>query len=136
MPKSIAKPQAKPQPSKPAAETISNYGTLYYVQDMPRAVEFFKRKLGLKPRFESPEWTEFGLKGGALCLHDTQRGRGAPNGTLILRVPKVHEAVERLKAQGVKVLSGPKEVHPGAYSAEIEDLDGNVISFYDGPTDF
>lgn len=135
MPKTLSRPKTKTLPKPPAkADVLGNYGTMYFVQDMPQAAAFFKAKLGLKPRYESQEWTEFDLGGGALCLHAAAPGKSAGNGTLILRVSKIRDLVAKLRASGVRVVSDVREIHPGAYGAEISDPDGNVVSLYDGPS--
>ena len=43
--------------------------TMVIVSDMPRSVEFYRDKLGLPLKFESPEWTEFVTGTTTLALH-------------------------------------------------------------------
>lgn len=49
---------------------------------------------------------------------------------LYFRVPNVHEAVERAKANGGKVLSGPMEVPGGDWAAICMDPQGAAFSLY------
>ena len=131
MPKTLAKPASK---TKTAPKVKGTYGTMYYVKDMAAAVRLYTEKLGLKPAYESPEWTEFPVGGHSLCLHSTKGAKAiTTNGVLILHVDGIVALIERLKAQGVKVLSEPAEVHPGAWGAQIADADGSAVSFYEGP---
>src|SRR5439155_23715368 len=44
------------------------------VSDMNRSVEFYRDKLGIPMKFQSPDWTEFLTDGTTLALH----GRGVP----------------------------------------------------------
>ena len=44
------------------------------VSDMSRSVQFYRDKLGLRLRFESPDWTEFETGTTVLALH----GGGKP----------------------------------------------------------
>ena len=107
------------------------YGTMYYVRDMAKAAAWVRETLGLAARYESPEWTEFDVGGAALCLHHTddaaQLGRG---GMLIVHVAQIRDLVARLKTRGFAVTE-LKEVHPGAWCADLRDPDGNVLSLYD-----
>jgi predicted enzyme related to lactoylglutathione lyase len=111
------------------------YGTMYYVNDMAKAVTFYKDVLKLKTRFESPEWTEFDVNGQGLCLHITDpqmKPLAAPGlGTLIVDVKGLTPMVDRMKKQGVEFLGPIKEVHPGAYSTEFKDPQGNIVSLYE-----
>ena len=115
------------------AKVKGAYGTMYYVKDMKKAIAFYKETLGLKPGFESPDWTEFPLAGHSLCLHPIGELKNVPvNGTLIIHVEGLKELVSSLKAKGVKI-GEPHEVHPGAWSAEFVDAEGNHLSYYEGP---
>lgn len=106
------------------------YGTMYYVRDMAKAVEYYREQLGLKPTFESPDWTEFSVNGHALCLHIARQDSSCP-GVLILKVKGLEALVSRMKSKGVEFTGPIKEVHPGAYSADFRDPDGNTISLYE-----
>lgn len=110
------------------------YGTMYYVKDMMQSIAFLKEKLGIKPLFEDPEWTEFSINGHSLCLHPVDnKDATLPKSSLILHVEGIDALVADLKAQGVKGVSGPHEIQPGAFHAQFLDPDGNVISLYQGP---
>ncbi|HXX93359.1 MAG TPA: VOC family protein [Planctomycetota bacterium] len=110
----------------------STYGTMYFVRDMARSVAYFRTLLGVKPRFESPEWTEFPIGDHALCLHARRRAeKRRPNGVLIVNVKGVKSVFERMKRTRLKVV-GLHEIHPGAWSFTLTDPSGNELSFY-GP---
>lgn len=127
MPKTATRPAAK----KPLIK--GTYGTMYFVKDMKKSVDWFKSKLGVKPDFASEQWTEFPLGGHSLCLHQADpKHNQAANGTLILHVEGIREMVSRIKSVGAKATE-PREIHPGALGAEITDPDGNVLSLYEGP---
>ena len=110
----------------------STYGTMYYVDDMKTSIGYFRKLLGVKPRFESPEWTEFEIGGHALCLHEKRRGsRTRPNGVLIVNAKRLKTLFATLKKRKLDV-SGLHEVHPGTSTFTLRDPSGNEISFY-GP---
>lgn len=111
----------------------STYGTMYYVDDMRRAVAYFKKLLGGKPRYQSAEWTEFAIGGHGLCLHAKERGQKyRPNGVLIVNVKGVKALSDKFKRQKLNV-SGLHEVHPGAWTFTLKDPSGNELSFYGAP---
>ena len=43
--------------------------TMIVVSDMQRSVEFYRDKLGIPVKFQSPEWTEFATGTTTLALH-------------------------------------------------------------------
>ncbi|MBI3552919.1 MAG: VOC family protein [Elusimicrobia bacterium] len=115
-----------------AAAVKGTYGTMYFVKDVLKTAKFLKEKLALKTGYESADWTEFHVGGQSLCLHPEGEKTHAKNGTMILHVDGIRTLAAELKAKGVKV-TDVHEVHPGAWSADFTDLDGNVISLYEGP---
>src|SRR3989449_9839115 len=43
--------------------------TMVMVSDMDRSVRFYRDTVGLKLRFQSPDWTEFDIDSSTLALH-------------------------------------------------------------------
>lgn len=43
--------------------------TMIVVSDMQRSVEFYRDKLGIPLKFQSPDWTEFATGTTTLALH-------------------------------------------------------------------
>jgi predicted enzyme related to lactoylglutathione lyase len=115
-----------------APAILGAYGTMYHVKDMAKAVQFFKKTLGLKPSAESAGWTEFALSGQTLCLSSGSKEEAARSGILILRVEEIKAARASLKAKGLTV-SEITEVLPGAFACDFTDPSGNVIGIYQGP---
>lgn len=110
----------------------STYGTMYYVDNMKSAVEFYKQKLGVEPTHESPDWTEFSLDGHSICLHAKRPGeKYRENGILIMNFDGTKSLYEKMGREGVKV-HGLHEVHPGHWSFHVTDNSGNELSVF-GP---
>ena len=110
----------------------STYGTMYYVNNMAESVAFYK-KMGLTPGYESPEWTEFPMKGHSLCLHAKAPGKTyRENGVLIVSANGVKSLYEKMKQVGFDVFQ-LHEVHPAAWSFHMKDLDQNETSFFGAP---
>lgn len=112
---------------------LEPYGTMYYVKDMKKAVTFWREHLGLSPSLETPDWTEFSLGSSSLCLHLLSEAdrQVQPNGILIIRTKGLRNLIAKLKHEHVRIAQDVKEVHPGAFAADIFDPDGNEISFYE-----
>lgn len=110
-----------------------SYGTMYYVQNMKQAKDFYQKSFGLNPRFESEDWTEFDLGDGtALCLHQMKpESPKILGGALIVNVQKIQDKVNELKKEGVEFLRDVSEVFPGAFTADFHDPSGNLISLYE-----
>ncbi len=106
------------------------YGTMYYVDDMKKAVDHFKKVLGVKPAYRSKEWTEFPVGGHRLCLHAKEPGgKYRPNGVLIVNANGLKALFERWKREKLRV-SGLHEVHAGRWTFNVKDASGNELSFY------
>ncbi len=112
--------------------------TMVIVSDMARSVEFYRDKLGVPLKFQSPEWTEFQTGSTTLALH----GGGVPQvghqdqskiaGTCSIgfNVENVDKAYEELQAKGIKFVMPPTEQEgEGIRLAVCIDPDGLPISF-------
>lgn len=104
-------------------------------EDLTRATAFYSDLLGTAPTasFDPPGLVFFDLAGVRLLLE-----RGAPGATLYLQVDDIEAAVERLRAQGVRVESEPHVIFShsddslgpaGAHEwqAFIRDSEGNLV---------
>ena len=113
--------------------------TMVIVSDMTRSVEFYRDKLGIPLKFESPEWTEFQTGATTLALH----GGGVPNertggsgdkdaGTCSIgfNVEDVEQTFEELKAKGINFVMPPTQREgEGIKLAVCVDPDGLPVSF-------
>ena len=108
------------------------------VSDMNRSVEFYRDKLGIPLKFESPDWTEFQTEGTTLALHG--RGVAKPSsseqagaaGTCAFgfNVANLDQTYVELTAKGVRFVVPPKtQEAEGIKLAVCVDPDGLTISF-------
>ena len=110
------------------------------VSDMARSVAFYRDKLGLALKFESPNWTEFQTGATTLALH----GGGKPQekkpsnpgeqvaGTCSIgfNVENLEKTFADLKAKGVTFVMPPTEQkEEGIKLAVCIDPDGLPVSF-------
>jgi len=114
--------------------------TMIIVSDMKRSVEFYRDKLGIPLKFESPEWTEFAtgtttlaLHGGGVAreYHDTgDQSKVAGACSIGFNVNDVDKTYEELKAKGIKFVMPPTQREgEGIKLAVGIDPDGLPISF-------
>src|SRR4026207_263138 len=112
--------------------------TMVIVSDMARSIEFYRDKLGIPLKFESPEWTEFLTGTTTLALHgggikqDRRGGADKDAGTCSIgfNVEDVDKTYEEMKAKGVFFVMPPtRREGEGIKLAVAVDPDGLPISF-------
>lgn len=115
--------------------------TMVVVSDMTRSIQFYRAKLGLALKVETPDWTEFQTGTTTLALH----GGGAPQepsrsfeqgksyaGTCSIgfTVADVQKTFEDLQSRGVFFVMPPTEREgEGIKLAVCIDPDGLPIAF-------
>lgn len=103
------------------------------VDDVPRAVEFYRDVLGMKLLFEVPEQSMAFFDCGGVRLYlgkpESEEFRSRP--LLYYRVPSVEHAFDALSARGVDFSSKPHVVHKTdtleLWMAGLSDPDGNPV---------
>jgi predicted enzyme related to lactoylglutathione lyase len=108
---------------------------LVYVEDLERAIAFYRDILGFKPLGGVAETNfEFATSGPPLVLHRDGRASELPRGRVGF-VPSfqvsdgIHELIETYRGRGVRVVNEVLEVSHG-WVAFISDLEGNVLQIY------
>ena len=114
--------------------------TMVIVSDMDRSVEFYRDKLGIPLKFQSPEWTEFQTGATTLALH----GGGVPQahapggdpskqaGTCSIgfNVEDVDKTFAELTSKGINFVMPPTQREgEGIKLAVCIDPDGLPVSF-------
>jgi len=114
--------------------------TMVVVSDMKRSIEFYRDKLGLPLKLESPEWTEFQTGSTTLALHG---GGVAPSGppagdpskqaghcSIGFNVDDVDKTYAELQAKGIRFVMPPTQREgEGIKLAVAIDPDGLPVSF-------
>lgn len=108
----------------------------FNVDDMDRAVAFYRDKLGLPVKYATADWVE--LDGGNVTIALRRHGSG-PGGrpelgvgegaTLVFEVDDIEAAKAQLEGQGVEFVGGVFE-YGSVKLAAFEDLYGNVLQIY------
>jgi len=98
-----------------------------YVADMDGATAFYRDKLGLQLKFQSPFWSEFATGDTVLALHPASADNPAGSVELGFGVDDLGEFYARRNELGVEFTREPKEMH-GIHIAQIRDADGAHVS--------
>jgi predicted enzyme related to lactoylglutathione lyase len=108
---------------------------LVYVENLDRAVDYYRDVLGFKPLGGVPGNNfEFATSGAPLVLHRDGRASAQPRGRVGF-VPSfqvaggIHDLIETYRKRGVRVVHEVMEVSHG-WIAFISDLEGNVLQIY------
>ena len=116
--------------------------TMIVVSDMDRSVEFYRDKLGIPLKFQSPGWTEFATGATTLALHgggvasekpartDDDPAKWAGECSIGFSVEDVDKTYEELKTKGINFVMPPTQREgEGIRLAVAVDPDGLPISF-------
>ncbi|MGE0763693.1 MAG: VOC family protein [Bdellovibrionales bacterium] len=108
------------------------YGSMYYVRDMQKAVQYYKDMFDLKPISESPGWSEFDWNGHKVCLHLAEPSAEIDGKAIfIAKVKGLTGIVAELKKRGVEFSKDIHSVCEGGYAADFRDSSGNLLSLFE-----
>ena len=113
--------------------------TMVVVSDMDRSVEFYRDRLGIPLRFQSPDWTEFETGATTLALHGGGVAATAPPAgdpskqagscSIGFNVEDVDKTYEELKSKGIRFVMPPMQREgEGIKLAVCIDPDGLPIA--------
>jgi lactoylglutathione lyase len=109
---------------------------ILYVEDLERALAFYRDLIGLEPKLRGNGYVEFVTEGTKLGLFERSKlpeliGRdGGPFGggaEILFLVDDVDEEAVRLRAGGVEIMSGPIDRPWGHRTLHLADPDGHVV---------
>jgi lactoylglutathione lyase len=98
-----------------------------FVDDMDRAIAFYRDKLGLEVKFQSPFWSEFTTGDTTLALHPASDENPAGGVELGFALDNLGDFYARREELGIEFTREPKEEH-GVHIAQIRDADGARVS--------
>lgn len=98
-----------------------------FVDDMDRAIAFYRDKLGLELKFQSQFWSEFATGDTVLALHPASDENPAGGVELGFAADNLGEFYDRRHELGIEFTRQPKEEH-GVHIAQIRDADGAHVS--------
>ena len=105
---------------------LSEVKFILTVQDMDRAIKFYRDVLGLEVKSSSPHWSELVFNTAIIALHGGGSGAFCPTG-LSFTVDDIEAAVRKISDHGgCSVRSGPEDRgEEGIILAEVTDSEGN-----------
>ena len=98
-----------------------------YVADMDQAIAFYRDKLGLELKFQSPFWSEFATGDTVLALHPASDENAPGAVELGFATDHLGAVSARREELGIDFTREPKEMH-GTHIAAIRDPDGAQVS--------
>ncbi|MCG8526937.1 MAG: VOC family protein [Opitutales bacterium] len=108
---------------------------LYEVNDLQRAIEFYRDTLGLSVEGEVFEncWVEFDIQPTTLALYcpkeTEKRDANIGGASVAIAVESVADTIAELKQKGVEISFDVFE-SPACYMAYIKDPDGNGVGIH------
>jgi predicted enzyme related to lactoylglutathione lyase len=105
------------------------------VNDLQRALGFYRDTLGLTVRSEQDEWAELDAQGIRIGLNPRDsESPGGDGGAVIAFQPDggLEEVVSQLEGKGVEFVGGIAEFSWGRVAA-FQDPDGNSLQLYEPP---
>jgi len=109
----------------------------FNVDDMEAAVAFYRDKLGLPVKYQSPNWVELDAGNVVIALRRYGSGpAGRPElgvgegATIVFQVDDLEAARRELESQGVELIGGVFE-YDDVRLAAFKDLNGNVLQIYE-----
>lgn len=103
-----------------------------YVEDMDRAVGFYRDTLGLTVRFVTPFWSEFDTGPVTLALHPASDRNAAGATQLGFRTPDLQAVFDGREAAGLTFTQPPTDLR-GSLLSRILDCEGAEISLSGAP---
>jgi predicted enzyme related to lactoylglutathione lyase len=106
------------------------------VEDMDRAVAFYRDVLGLAVKDQSDDWSEIDANGLMIGLNAREKAshKSSSGGAVISFQPDgdIDAEVQRLQSDGVE-FTGSVSEHPWGRIAPFKDSEGNDLQFYAPP---
>jgi len=109
----------------------------FNVDEMEKAVAFYRDTLGLPVKYESADWVELDADNLTIALRRYGSGpEGRPElrvgegATLVFEVDDIEAVKAELEGQGVRFIGGVFE-YGAVKLAAFEDLNGNVLQIYE-----
>lgn len=99
-----------------------------FVEDMDRAVKFYRDIVGLPLKFQSPGWSEFETGETTLGLHPASEKNRAGKCEVGFNVENLQSFYEQLRAKGVVFSMPPKKQDFGGTLAQFVDSEGAHVS--------
>lgn len=102
------------------------------VRNLSRMRDFYETELGFRLAFAHHDRMVALRTGGAMLVLDSTKARQGP-AYLGFQVEGTAAILPRLTSVGARVLQAPSQQHWGELLTIVEDPEGNILSFEEGP---
>lgn len=111
---------------------------ILYVEDVERSVAFYRDVIGVPHKLTGDGYAEFATENVKLGLFAREKlsdltgdasRPGGPTAEILFLIDDVDAEAERLRAAGVRVLTGPVDRPWGHRTIHVADPDGTIIEF-------
>lgn len=106
------------------------------VEDMDRAVTFYRDTLGFDVTMQDTDWSEIDAGGLTIGLNARESTHGgAGGGAVISFTPEgsIEDELERIVARGGGTIEGEISDHPWGRILPFKDSEGNDLQLYSPP---
>ncbi len=103
-----------------------NYA-IKFVAEMDAGVAFYRDKLGLEPKFQSPFWSEFATGETTLALHPASEDNPSGSVQLGFGTNDLDSFYSRRGELGISFTQAPTDLH-GTKIARFRDCEGAEVS--------
>ena len=102
-----------------------------FVEDMDRAIKFYRDVIGLPLKFQSPGWSEFATGQVTFALHPASEKNPAGKLEMGIHVSDLDQFHREMTAKGVQFPMAPTKQDFGGMLARFVDSEGARISVSD-----
>ena len=99
-----------------------------FVDNMDRAVRFYRDIIGLTLKFQSPGWSEFSTGETTFALHPASKNNSAGKVELGFEVANLQQFHDDMSSKGVQFPMAPKKQDFGGLLAQFVDSEGAHVS--------
>lgn len=112
------------------------YAICLLVEDYQKSLSFYRDTLGLEINSHDTGYTDFKLgeslfaifqKDDAAAMFSKSHMKSGGGCVIAFPVEDVQQACEELKAKGIEIFEGPKQMPWGQTVAYFKDPDGNIL---------
>ncbi|MHA7144318.1 VOC family protein [Arthrobacter sp. TmT3-37] len=106
------------------------------VEDMDRAVAFYRDTLGLSVTMQDTDWTEIDAGGLTIGLNARENTHGGSGGGAVISFSpegSIEDEVQRIAARGGASIEGEISEYPWGRILPFKDSEGNDLQLYSPP---
>lgn len=106
------------------------------VEDMDRAVAFYRDTLGLSVTMQDTDWTEIDAGGLTVGLNARENTHGGSGGGAVISFSpegSIEDEVQRIAARGGASIEGEISEYPWGRILPFKDIEGNDLQLYSPP---